>query len=89
MLVEAPTTDVMLAAEPLLVKPAEAARLLGMSRSTLDKLEASGVIGPKPVRFGAKVLWSPAKLREWIEADCPGRVEWTARRNELPRLNAG
>lgn len=86
---DASTTDLTIAAVPLLVKPADAARLLGMSRSTLDKLEASGQIGPKPVRFGSKVLWSPAELRKWIEAGCPGRVEWTARRNELPRLNAG
>ena len=85
----ATTTELTIAAEPLLVKPADAARLLGMSRSTLDKLEASGVIGPRPIRFGGKVLWSLTELRKWIEAGCPGRVEWNAQTNEpKPRLAA-
>lgn|GEM_PF-1927772 len=81
--------EITISAEPLLVVPEVAAKLLGMGRSTLDKLEASGAIGPKPIRLGGKVLWSPAELRRWIEAGAPGRVAWTARTNEQPRLAAG
>lgn len=80
------STDVMLRAEALLVKPAVAAAMLGMSRSSFDKLASAGEVGPRPIRKGSLVLWPVAELRAWVDAGCPGRVEWNARTNEQPRM---
>lgn len=59
---------------PILVDSKTAARLLGVSRSTLDSWDSAGLC-PAPVRLGGRVLWSVDKLRDWAQAGCPSREQ--------------
>ena len=58
---------------------AEAAKLLGISRSHFRKLYSSDRT-PRPRRLGRRVLWSRAELVAWFEAGCPSYDEWQAMR---------
>lgn len=60
---------------PLLVGAAEAARLVGLSRSSWCKHDSSGRV-PRALRIGARKLWSVDELRDWIAAGAPGRSRW-------------
>ena len=60
---------------PLLVRAREAARLLGVSVSTLRRLNAAGSI-PASVTVGRLKLWSQRTLRLWDKLGCPPRVEF-------------
>ncbi len=60
---------------PLLLKPADAARLLGISRATFYRLHSSGHL-PLPVRLGRSVRWRSGELKAWVEAGCPERSRW-------------
>ena len=51
--------------EPLL-KKSEAARLLNMSESWLEKATANGEL--PAVHFGRSVRYDPADLRAWLES---------------------
>ncbi|MFK8251791.1 helix-turn-helix transcriptional regulator [Ancylobacter terrae] len=45
----------------------EAAQIVGLGKSTLDKLRISGG-GPRFVKVGGRrVLYDPADLREWLD----------------------
>ena len=52
--------------EPLLVSVADAARVLGLSKSTIHGLAANGTI--PSLRIGTRVLLPVQALQEWIEA---------------------
>jgi predicted DNA-binding transcriptional regulator AlpA len=65
--------------EPLLVPAPEAGRLSGVSEATWYRLAAAKRV-PAPIRLGGRVLWRVAELREWVEAGCPDRRTWEARR---------
>ena len=69
--------------EPLLVSLDEAARLLGIGRTTFYQLCSSGRIGPMAIKFGRRSLFRLDELREWVAADCPPRVKWHAMRDNL------
>jgi len=62
----------------LLLSFAEAARILGVSRSFLYEMNASGQLGPLPVTFGRKTLFAAQELAAWVAAGCPGRTKWLA-----------
>ncbi len=64
---------------PLLVTAKQAAAMCGKSLRTWRTWDAAGWI-PQPVRIGRSTLWRLDELREWVEADCPRREEWEARR---------
>jgi predicted DNA-binding transcriptional regulator AlpA len=66
--------------EPILVDTRQAVALCGSSLATWHRLRAAGKIGPEPVRLGGRVLWRRTELEAWIEAGCPPRKEWQARR---------
>ncbi len=68
--------------EPLLVSPDEAARLLGISRTTFYQFCSSGRIGPMAIKFGRRSLFRLDELREWVASDCPPRVKWDAIRKK-------
>lgn len=51
----------------------------GMSVSHVERLSASGRLGPRPVKLGRLVRWRAAELRAWAEAGCPPRHEWDKR----------
>lgn len=51
--------------EPLLVRPAEAARMIGFGRTKFYELIAAGEI--RPIKRGAATLIEVAELRAWVE----------------------
>lgn len=61
--------------EALLLSVKEAAEFIGISRSLFYELHAEGKV-PAPVRLGRRVLWRRDELKDWVIADCPGRLEW-------------
>lgn len=62
----------------LLLRAAEAAHFLGLSRSELYRLDASGRL-PAPVRLGKVKRWSRPELEKWVERGCPPRHDWERR----------
>lgn len=69
--------------EKLLVGPDEAAKMLGMSRSSLLRGDRRGEIGPRPKRIGRKLLWSAEELAAWCRYGCEPRVKWMKTWKEL------
>ena len=61
---------------PALLRRAAAARYLDVGTSTLDRLNAAGLV-PRPVRLGGALAWSRAELAEWCRRGCPPRDQWT------------
>lgn len=56
--------------DELLIKVSDGARRLAVSRRTLCRLIAAGVI---PVRrIGRSVRFDPIELQRWVEQGCPG-----------------
>jgi predicted DNA-binding transcriptional regulator AlpA len=65
--------------EPLLVPAPEAGRLAGVSEATWYRLVAAKKV-PAPVRLGGRVFWRVVEPKEWVEAGCPDRRTWEARK---------
>lgn len=63
----------------ILVTARQAASLIAKSLRTWRAWDAAGLI-PRPVRIGRSTLWRVAELQAWIDAGCPRRAEWEARR---------
>jgi excisionase family DNA binding protein len=76
-MIEQPTAAAAgaIAEKPLVLDAREAARLLGISRSTFLKLHAAGKT-PMPVRFGRAVRWRRDDLKAWLDAGAPSRAKW-------------
>lgn len=64
---------------PLLVSAKVAAAACGKSLRTWRAWDAAGWI-PRPVRIARSTLWSTDELRAWVNAECPRREEWEARK---------
>lgn len=64
---------------PLLVNAADLAKLLGIGLRTLRSHDSAGKL-PRPVRIGGAVRWHLDEIRGWIDAGCPCRATWEARR---------
>jgi predicted DNA-binding transcriptional regulator AlpA len=74
------TTDVAVespagATLPLLLDAAEAARLLGVGRTTFYQLDVTGRV-PRAIRLSKIRRWSRPELRRWVDAGCPPREHW-------------
>lgn len=69
-----PATDLPI--QPLAVDMAGAARMLGMSRSYLYEMDASGEVGPQTRRVGGKRLYSVEELAAWCRHGMPSRGQW-------------
>jgi len=69
-------TTLIISAEPLLLSSADSAKLLGISRSLFLSMDSIGTLGPTPRKFGKRVLWSVAELRNWVANECPNREQW-------------
>ncbi len=67
-------------AEKIGLRAAEAAGLIGVSRSTFCQWHTSGRL-PRPRRLGRVVLWDRAELIAWFKAKCPPRQKWEAMQN--------
>jgi excisionase family DNA binding protein len=66
-------------AEQLLLTANQASRLYGASTATWYRWVSAGRV-PAAVRIGATVRWRREELEAHIEAGCPPRREWDARR---------
>jgi predicted DNA-binding transcriptional regulator AlpA len=73
--------------EPLAVPTTEAARLCGLTVPMWRKLDRSGRC-PAPLKVGRRLLWRVRDLEEWLEAGCPARSEYQARRWRRDRSDA-
>lgn len=63
--------------EPEALPAADAARLLGISRSMLFKMHSAGKV-PMPVYLTPRCpRWRRAELLDWLAAGCPDRLTWT------------
>jgi hypothetical protein len=60
----------------LLVGAEDAARALGIGRTSFLLADKTGEIGPQSVRIGGRRLWVLAELRAWTLAGCPARQRW-------------
>ncbi len=69
-------TTLIIADSPLLVSSTDAARLLSVGRSLLLQMDSDGRLGPMPIRFGKRTLWSTKELHKWVEKKCPNRETW-------------
>lgn len=67
--------------DQILIGRKEAAKLLCLGQRTFDRMNASGQLGPAPVRIGGKVLWRADELKAWAESadgQLPNRAQWQA-----------
>ncbi len=72
------TADQQIAVEPLLLSAAEAARLLGISRSKFYQMHSAGLV-PMPLTLGqGSIRWSVDELRLWVKMGCVSRQQWEA-----------
>lgn len=55
------------------------AERLAVSPRQVDSLDAQRKL-PRPLRLGRLRRWDPAEIDRWIEAGCPSRDDWEARR---------
>jgi predicted DNA-binding transcriptional regulator AlpA len=62
---------------PGLLRRADTARYLGIGTSTLDRLNAAGLV-PQPIRLAGSLGWNRRELSAWIDHGCPSRAEWSA-----------
>lgn len=68
--------------ERLLCSAEKAAAMLSVSRSKFYSMHATGEVGPVPIKFGTRKLWSVEELRAWVSAGCPAREKWQERKLE-------
>ena len=62
------------ATDSLLLRPADAARICGVSVRNWRSWYAAGRI-PAPVKVGSLKLWRKRDLDNWADAGCPSRPE--------------
>ncbi len=78
--------------EPLLVRDADAAALLGMSPSYFQRFWNSADFGPRPHRFGRAdrgKFWRVSDLRRWVDAGLPTRKQWLSMPHPQPSEKCG
>jgi len=68
---------------PLSVGARELARLLGVSRAHVYRLDGEGRL-PRGIHLGGRKLWVVEEIRAWLRAGAPRRAlwerEWESRR---------
>lgn len=64
---------------PIAIRPAQAAEMLGISRSNLYALVAAGKI-PQPRRIGQSPRFDVEELRLWVAAGSPSMDIWREKR---------
>lgn len=68
----------LIVAEPLLLRAEDAARMVGLSGRTWQRLDVEGAV-PAAVRLGSGRRWALPTLHRWVELGCPSRERF----NEL------
>ena len=61
---------------PLLVDAAATAKMIGVSRATLDRMLSSNLFGPAAVRVCRRYMYRADEIRDWCNAGCPVRNKW-------------
>jgi predicted DNA-binding transcriptional regulator AlpA len=64
---------------PLLIDAKALAELLGRSERSIWRDDSAGRL-PSPVALGGAKRWRVAEIHAWVEAGCPNRRTWQARR---------
>ena len=72
-------TDTALPPAPLAVGAADAARMLGISRSSWLGLVSAGR-APGGIRLGRRVVWRVGELGDWLNAGAPTCDAWARQR---------
>lgn len=67
------------AGPPLVVDARRLAVMLCAGIRTVRTWDAAGKI-PAPVRIGGRVVWRVSEIHDWLDAGCPDRETWEARR---------
>jgi predicted DNA-binding transcriptional regulator AlpA len=80
-------TSNVLPQTPLLIGAEEAARMLGICRSSFLAADKTGEIGPQSVRIGGRRLWVLDELKAWALAGCPARQRWAAIWQQMTKGN--
>lgn len=75
------TLDVIV---PALLSKAQVGKFLGgMSVASVERLHASGALGPLPITLGQRLVrYSRRELELWIAEGCPPRHVWEKRRDQ-------
>ena len=60
-----------------LLTASDAARLLGVARSTFSRWRNAGRL-PAPLWVSERPRWKRSELRAWLDADCPSGDQWEA-----------
>jgi len=68
--------------EKFLCSSEEAAARLSIGRSKFYSMHATGELGPLPIKFGTRKLWSVEELRAWVKDGCKPREVWQKRNGE-------
>ncbi len=66
----------LLIAEPLLVRPVDAARILGVAPRTFRKMVVGGRVPAPTIQRNRLTLYSVVTLRDWVDHGCPSREQW-------------
>ena len=59
-----------------LIDAAGAAELLSVGKSLFYEMAATGRLGPMPIMFNSKKLYSVSELEKWVFHRCPPREQW-------------
>jgi predicted DNA-binding transcriptional regulator AlpA len=69
-------SSVVTALRPLAVDADDAAKMLGISRATFDRLASADRL-PASIRFGERLpRWSVARLEKWLALGAPPREQF-------------
>jgi len=74
---QSPSSDrIIIAVTPLLVNATTLGQMLGLSKSSIHKMDNNGELGPVPVKLGGRRLWRTEEISRWVMAGCLGRSKW-------------
>ena len=71
--------DVTPSPTPLAVGAADAAKMLGISRSSWLGMVSAGR-APGGIRLGRRVVWRVEELSDWLKTGAPTRDAWDRQR---------
>ena len=67
--------------QPLLIDAKAVGALLGRCERTVWRDDVAGRI-PRPILLGGSKRWNLRELKRWVQAGCPSRNAWEARRSQ-------
>lgn len=73
-------------ASHLLLNRRQAAASCGIGLRTWDRMNAAGMVGPKPCKLGGTLVWNAEELAEWARyagnGRLPDRLSWQQMRRQ-------